>query len=122
MAKPFILVTDPTLLSLESVFGAITSRALDLLDRGRLFQYQSNNGVRKLTKVNGRSGYYTILDGINYCQCEAFQFHVLKGRTAVTCKHVLAAKLGAITGQIRAMEAISDQRFKDVLIESLKNS
>lgn len=114
-----ILVSGPTLLSLASVFGAITTRALDLLDRDRLFQYQSKNRLRRLTKVNGTTKYYTILDDVNYCQCEAFQFHVLKVRNALTCKHVLAVKLAAIANKIRVVETISDQPFKDVLNNSM---
>lgn len=117
--RPNILVSGPTLLSLASVFGAITARALDLLDRDRLFQYQTKNGLRRLTKVNGTTKYYTILDNLNYCQCEAFQYHVLKVRNALTCKHVLAVKLAAISGKIRVVETISDQRFKDVLYNSM---
>uniref|UniRef100_A0A1B6DMX3 SWIM-type domain-containing protein n=1 Tax=Clastoptera arizonana TaxID=38151 RepID=A0A1B6DMX3_9HEMI len=109
-------VSDELLLTLHSVFGDISERALALLDSGSVTLLKTSVNNAKIFQVSGSSGtIYLIYPNINFCLCTFYTHQVNKG-CAYTCKHVLAALLGNIMGSCRELEMTPDN-FVATLIE-----
>lgn len=102
------------LLILHSLFGAVFLRATELLDTSKFTIYQTQDGLRKLLKINSKSEEYSIFCDVNYCRCQAFKYQVLRSKSAFTCKHYIASKLVEVTGKYKN-EILSDSQFIELL-------
>ncbi|KAF2896554.1 hypothetical protein ILUMI_09604 [Ignelater luminosus] len=100
--------------SLHAVFGNVLIRAAEMLENASFLRYQTHNKKRQLIKVVNRSEQYTLFTNINFCHCQAFKYQVLQTRNVITCKHVLAAKLAHICGQMK-VELVTDNQLADLL-------
>ncbi|CAH1118408.1 unnamed protein product [Phaedon cochleariae] len=104
--------------NLHSFFGENLILATELLEKCRLVEYIADNHSRSIFKIVGKHEQYTIYDNINFCQCEVFRIQVLESRNSVTCKHILALKLGQITDKI-IRETVTGSQLVDFLNEQL---
>ncbi|CAG9861038.1 unnamed protein product [Phyllotreta striolata] len=109
---------DKDLEVLHSCFGEPFLLAAELLDKCRIIDYKLDGGLRNVYKIVSSKEQYTILDNINFCNCNVFRLQVLESRKAITCKHVLAVKLGIITGKVR-LETVTGSQLVDFLNEQL---
>ncbi|XP_014300596.1 zinc finger SWIM domain-containing protein 7 isoform X1 [Microplitis demolitor] len=120
--------TDSSLLSLYSAFGDVFDRALNLYESSKISKIvavDSNaHGVWKeidagrwLIEVQGFSGEaYILFPNINYCQCAAFKYQVLRDQSDRTCKHVLAAWLASLESNKIIEKQITREQFKNLLL------
>jgi hypothetical protein len=71
-------LTDGLLSALNCVFGQALLHALDLVDRGKLTEYQCLSGRRAFT-VTGSGGVrsYICLPTSNFCTCPSYVYTVL---------------------------------------------
>ncbi|KAJ8952165.1 hypothetical protein NQ314_007589 [Rhamnusium bicolor] len=104
--------------NLHSFFGENMVLATELLDKCKIIEYKTENGTRNVFKIATSKEQYTVYENINFCHCEAFRLQVLESRSSLTCKHVLAVKLGQITNQI-TKEEVTGSQFVDFLNEQL---
>lgn len=110
----YCIVSDDNLQSLYLLFGDVFEDATELLDRGRFILYRTDEGYREMIKVFRREEQYNLFIDINYCSCLFFTNQVLEARLAITCKHVLAAKLAQITKTTKMM-GVTDTQFHQLL-------
>ncbi|KAJ8973933.1 hypothetical protein NQ317_001139 [Molorchus minor] len=104
--------------SLYSLFGENFVLSTELLEKCKIIEYEVDNGLRRIFKVMASKEQYTVYENINFCNCEAFRLQVLESRNALTCKHVLAVRLGQITGQLKK-ENVSGSQYVNFLNEQL---
>lgn len=107
---------------LSGLFGETLDRSLAILDKTsiKLYKRQANN--RTIIEIAGsNSSIYRLFPNVNYCPCEAYQYHVLKSRSQYTCKHILAAKIALLTNRDIVTEVMSDEQFT-VIAESITAS
>ncbi|CAH0547333.1 unnamed protein product [Brassicogethes aeneus] len=109
--------SENSLLELYSLFGDVFETAINLVEKCKIIQYQTQSG-RKIFKVIRPKEQYTVYDGINFCFCNFFHAEVLENQSALTCCHVLIAKLGTIMN-IQSIESITDKQFVDFLNEQI---
>ncbi|KAG5896649.1 hypothetical protein JTB14_021295 [Gonioctena quinquepunctata] len=103
---------------IHSFFGENLILATELLEKCKLIEYSVENGMRKIFKIVTTKEQFTIYENINFCFCETFHLQVLKLRTSLTCKHVLAVKLGQITNHV-IREKVTGSQLVDFLNEQL---
>ncbi|TFK44251.1 hypothetical protein BDQ12DRAFT_730330 [Crucibulum laeve] len=92
-------LTDDSLMSLHAIFPEnLLLSALDLVDRSNIIKYAAPWGYTEY-EVLGSSDTYTVMLDLFlaeipfYCSCPSFAIAVLKEKTHVMCKHILAARL-----------------------------
>lgn len=112
------LVQTRDFLELNSLFGAVLGRALEVLETSVIKKYTSDflehNGIIEVVNSNGNS--YKFYAGINFCSCPSFKYDVLQHRAQYTCKHNLAARLAITLKRITEIKT-SRLKFKNILEE-----
>nr|CAH7739671.1 unnamed protein product [Callosobruchus chinensis] len=107
---------EHTLEHLHSFFGEQLLSATELLDKCKLIQYTLQQDTRSVYKIITSKEQYTIYDNINFCHCDAFRVDVLEKGEFLTCKHVLAVKLGKIMNKV-TKEVVSGAQMVEFLNE-----
>lgn len=112
------LVQPRDYLELNSLFGTVLSRSLEVLETCVIKHYLSDfvdhPGIIEVFGSTGKS--YKFYTGINYCTCPSFTFDVIKHKSQYTCKHNLAARLAIILKRIQVVKT-SRLKFKGLLKE-----
>ncbi|XP_056640703.1 zinc finger SWIM domain-containing protein 7-like [Diorhabda sublineata] len=102
----------------HSFFGEHLVDATELLEKCKIIKYSLTDNSRSIFKIITKHEQYSIFDNINFCNCSIFRLQVLELRNAITCKHILAVKLGEITGHV-VKETITGSQLVDFLNEQL---
>lgn len=114
----FFLVSNTDLEILHSFFGEHFILAAELLDKCRITEYKLANNLRNIFKIVTSKEQYTIFDNINFCHCSIFRYQVLEMKNAITCKHVLAVRIGKSMGKV-FVESVTASQLVDFLNEQL---
>uniref|UniRef100_A0A6P7GRY5 Uncharacterized protein LOC114345993 n=1 Tax=Diabrotica virgifera virgifera TaxID=50390 RepID=A0A6P7GRY5_DIAVI len=104
--------------NLHSFFGDTLVLATELVDKCKIIEYKLQDGIRNVFKIISYTDQYTLYDNINFCHCNYFRSQVLEARDAITCKHVLAVRLGKITGKTTE-EIVTPSQLVDFLNEQI---
>lgn len=105
---------------LRHIFGGILEKALEIIDSDLIKLYTSVSRTREFLEAVGKNGVvYKFFPNINYCPCQSFKVDVLGKKSQPTCKHVLAARLAQLLGQLTE-EVISDDTFNYLILEVVK--
>lgn len=118
MCISIFLVSNESLETLYSYFDETFLIATELLEKCKIQQFSTPDGLRKIYKISVNDGYYTVFDNINFCLCQDFQLAVLDKRSQITCKHVLAVNIGKITKNI-SNEIITPLMYESFLNEQI---
>lgn len=79
--------------SLNCMFSSTLPSALQIVDQKCVTCLLGSNG-RMFYKVKGSSGIsYLVLSSAFYCTCQSFLYTVLKKKSTLICKHILAVHI-----------------------------
>ncbi|MEM2915653.1 MAG: hypothetical protein QXH91_09705 [Candidatus Bathyarchaeia archaeon] len=106
-------LTDRQKQTLQNTFGKRFKSALKALEDGAVKKYVFEPSQRTVWIVVGKERDYQIIPDVNFCSCDDFYFHVLKGESTL-CYHLIAQKLADSLGRY-ALISDSDELYEALM-------
>lgn len=100
--------------ALNCMFETCLELALQIVDKKNVVCMQSTAG-RTFYQVRGSSGVYSVFTSSLYCTCPSYVYTVLKKKTSLVCKHILAVYIAMATNQAE-IQLLSDEEFTQLLL------